>query len=156
MPAWFDLIEMANPIKTDWPGIEKTREKIDRIIKSEIQSGISPQKIVLAGFSQGGTIALHTGLRYDERLAGILALSTHIGEAVDSSIPPPHPANQDIPILMIHGQMDQMIPISLAEESRDALTEMHYSVEWLDYPMMHAVCEDEIDAIAIWLEKVLG
>ena len=156
MPAWFDIVEMANPGKTDWSGIEATREKIERLIKREIQLGIPSQKLVLAGFSQGGAIALHTGLRYDQQLAGILALSTHIGDANESTLPSLHAANMDTPLLMIHGQDDPIIPISLAKASRDTLINKHYTVEWIEYPMMHAVCEEEINAIAHWLEKVLN
>ncbi len=156
MPAWFDIVEMANPEKTDWTGIENTRVKIEQLIEREIQLGIPSQNLILAGFSQGGAIALHTGLRYHQSLAGILALSTHIADAKDSSIPPLHLNNKNTPLLMIHGQHDPIIPLSLSKASRDMLINMHYKVKWIEYPMAHAVCEEEINVIAYWLEKVLG
>ena len=156
MPAWFDIIEMANPEKTDWTGIENTRERIELLIEREIQLGVPAQNLVLAGFSQGGAIALHTGLRYHQPLAGVLALSTHIADAKDPSIPPLHLNNKNTPVLMIHGQHDPIIPLSLAKASRDMLINMHYKVKWIEYPMAHAVCEEEIDVIAYWLDKVLG
>ena len=156
MPAWFDIVEMANPEKTDWTGIENTRVKIEQLIEREIQLGIPSQNLILAGFSQGGAIALHTGLRYHQSLAGILALSTHIADANDSSIPSLHLNNKNTPVLMIHGQHDPIIPLPLAKASRDMLINMHYKVKWIEYPMAHAVCEEEINVIAYWLDKVLG
>ncbi len=155
MPAWFDIVEMANPEKTDWIGIENTRIIIEQFIDREIQSGIPSQNIILAGFSQGGAIALHTGLRYQLKLAGILALSTHIADTKDSSIPPLHFNNKNTPVLMIHGHYDSIIPLSLAKASRDMLINMDYKVKWIEYPMMHEVCEEEIHVIGYWLEKVL-
>jgi phospholipase/carboxylesterase len=110
---------------------------------------------VLAGFSQGGAIALQTGLRHAERLAGIMALSTYLPLA-STLAAEASAANRDVPIFMAHGRHDSLIPIERATISREALRKAGYNVEWHDYPMEHAVCREEIDDIAAWLRVVFG
>ena len=123
-------------------------------VTRERERGIEPGRIVLAGFSQGGAIALHTGLRHPERLAGILALSTYLPlagtlEAERSA------ASAEVPVFMAHGLHDEMIGIERALSSRDALEALGYAPAWHAYPMAHAVCEEEVTAIAGWLVRML-
>ena len=114
-----------------------------------------PSRLVLAGFSQGGAIALHTGLRYADRLAGIMALSTYVPLAstltAEASL-----ANRDVPIFMAHGRDDSLIPVERAVTSREALRTAGYKIEWHEYAMDHAVCREEIDAVAGWLRRILA
>jgi len=110
---------------------------------------------VLAGFSQGGAMALHTGLRHAERLAGVMALSCSLPLA-DTLAAEAAPANRDVPIFMAHGTHDPMIPLARARRARAVLTGLGYPVAWHEYPMPHSVCAEEIADIAVWLGKVLG
>jgi phospholipase/carboxylesterase len=112
------------------------------------------KKIVLAGFSQGGAIVLQTALRFPERLAGVIALSTYLPLA-GTLEKERSEANQDVPIFMAHGQFDDLIPIRRAEASRDALTRPGYNVEWHSYPMAHSVCAPEIGDISSFLARIL-
>ena len=113
------------------------------------------ERILLAGFSQGGVVAFHTALFYPKRLAGILALSTFLAhsEQLNSAAVE---VNHDIPILMCHGQRDEVLPMSLGKSSCEALRNADYSVEWREYPAGHEVCMDEINDISRWLRTVLG
>ncbi len=155
MRAWYDIFTGDIPQREDEQGIRASARMIQALIQREIEHGIPAHRIVLAGFSQGGAIALHTGLRQPQRLAGILALSTYLplhtrlrAEA--------HPANADIPIMMMHGTQDTVIPMVYGEMSCKALREAGYPVEWRSYPMPHALCAPQIQDISDWLRKVLG
>jgi phospholipase/carboxylesterase len=128
---------------------------LERLIEEEHRQGMPYDRIVLAGFSQGGSIALHTGLRYEKPLAGILALSTYLPTRETLSAEASR-ANAAIPIMMAHGFMDPMVPMENAQDARDALIRLGYPVEWSQYPMGHAVCPEELDAIRSWLVRVLG
>jgi phospholipase/carboxylesterase len=127
---------------------------VRHLIEREIAAGITPERILLAGFSQGGAIVLHTGLRYPRRLAGILALSTYLPLA-DTLAREADPANRHIPILMAHGTEDGIIPLPRALQSRDLLTRLGYAVEWHSYAMTHGVCTEEITDIAAWLLRTI-
>lgn len=150
--AWFDFDPAGG---TDLPGLKKSTLQIHDLIQNEIDKGIPPGRILLAGFSQGGVMALRTALYYPKRLAGILALSTFLAEgeklASDKS-----PANEKIPILMCHGQQDAVLPLSLGQSSLAQLERSGYAVEWREYPMGHEVCLEEIREISRWLQAVLG
>ena len=139
----------------DETGIRDAQKAIDALIDHEIQRGIAAHKIVLAGFSQGGAIALQTGLRQKNRLAGILALSCYLPLSdylpVEANV-----ANATIPILMAHGTFDPVVPISLAVASRDSLRQANYALEWHEYPMEHTVCMQEISDIDHWLQRILS
>jgi len=153
MRAWYDIVHLGGGAE-DSAGINESQAQLEGLVARERGRGVAPQRIVLAGFSQGGAIALHTGLRHPERLAGILALSTYLPlpatlEA-DRSL-----ANADVPIFMAHGLHDEMIGIERALASRDALEALGYAPEWHEYPMAHAVCPEEVTAIADWLARVL-
>jgi phospholipase/carboxylesterase len=137
------------------PGLKKSASQIRDLIQNEIDNGIPPQRILLAGFSQGGVMAFHTGLYYPKRLAGVLALSTFLAEgeklATDKAA-----ANERIPILMCHGQQDTMLPMALGKSSLANLRNAGYAVEWREYKMGHEVCMEEIRDISRWLQSVLG
>lgn len=153
MRAWYDIVAL-NGRQEDATGIRASKRLLDGLIEREVARGIDPARIVLAGFSQGGAIALHCGLRYPSRLAGIMALSTYLPLAGTLEAER-NPANAGVPILMVHGRHDEMIGIGRAQNSRSALEALGYSLEWRDYPMGHSVCAEEIAAIAGWLARIL-
>ena len=153
MPAWYDILQLGGG-REDEAGIRASQSRIEDLLARERSRGIEARRIVLAGFSQGGAIALHTGLRHAERLAGIMALSTYLPLAatVDAER---HSANRDIPILYAHGIHDPMIAIDRAEASRRRLESLGCTVESHDYPMEHSVCAEEIADIGAWLMQRL-
>ena len=154
MRAWFDIRELGGR-DLDEEGIRASAATLDALVERETQRGIDTSRIVLAGFSQGGVIALHAGLRHPRSLAGIIALSTYF--ALGDSLPrEASPANRSIPIFMAHGHHDAMIPAARAIESRDRLIDAGYAVAWHDYSMGHEVCMEEINAIGAWLRERLG
>jgi len=124
------------------------------LIARELDAGVPSERILLAGFSQGGAIVLHTALRYEKPLAGILALSTYL-PTVDTLAGERSDANRKIPIMMAHGQNDPMIHVHNAEKTRAVLTEMAYSIQWHDYPMEHQVCMEEIGDIRAWMLEIM-
>src|SRR6185436_12308354 len=146
MRAWYDILQLGGGREDD-PGIRASQKSLEDLIAREGSRGIAPGRVVLAGFSQGGAIALQTALRYDERLAGTLALSTYLPLAPTLAAER-NPANRDVPIFMAHGSQDPMIPLDRARASRDALAALGYAVEWREYPMQHSVCLEEIADIA--------
>ncbi len=151
MRAWYDIV---NPVLglpgEDRVGIEQSGAQITELIEAENVRGIEAERIVLAGFSQGGAIALHLGLRYPERIAGILALSTYLPLA-DTLAEEISESNRKIPILYLHGSADPVVPITTAESSRDRLQAFGCRVESKDYPIPHAVSPEEILDIGVWL-----
>jgi len=155
MRAWYDLSAGDITNRADVAGVRASQAQIEALIARERTRGIDARRIVLAGFSQGGVVALHTGVRHAERLAGIVALSTYVvlpeKLAAEGS-----PANRDVPIFMAHGTYDPMIRPEWGEASRRALAAAGYSVEWHTYPMQHSVVMEEIDAIKAFLVKVLA
>jgi len=155
MRAWYDVLSMDLPRQEDPEGVYASERAIFELIEREKQRGIPAERIVLAGFSQGGAMALHTGLRYPERLAGILALSCYIPLASKLS-GERRPANQPTPIFMTHGDYDAVIPMRYGKQSAEALESLGYQVEWQDYGMGHEVCWEEIRDIAKWLDRVLA
>ena len=154
MRAWYDIAETEFGRQEDEAGIRESEQTVRRLIQRETERGIASERIVLAGFSQGGAVALHTGLRLPQRLAGILALSTYLPLA-DTLKAEAHPANADVPIFMAHGTDDPIIPLALGESSADLLTRRGANLEWRTYEMEHSVCLDEIQDIAGWLTRVL-
>jgi phospholipase/carboxylesterase len=152
MRAWYDIALDGLDRRADAQGIRESQADIERLIDRERTRGIDSRRIVLAGFSQGGAIALQTALRHRERLAGILALSTYLPLA-DTLTAEAAPANADIPIFMAHGTQDQVIPIAMAKDSEAKLEAAGYPVEFHAYPMPHSVCMEEIEAIGRWLRS---
>jgi len=153
MRAWYDILQLGGG-REDEPGIRASQKAVEDLIAREGSRGIAPRRIVLAGFSQGGAIVLQTSLRYPERLAGTLALSTYLPLA--GTLAAERSAlNRDLPIFMAHGSQDPMIPIDRARFSRDALAALGYPVQWREYPMPHSVCLEELADIATWLTQAL-
>lgn len=153
MRAWYDVFQLGGGAE-DEAGIRASQAEVEKLIERETQRGVRPGRIVLAGFSQGGAMALHTGLRHPEPLAGIVALSTWLPLA--ARLPAErHAANAAAPIFMAHGTEDPMVPLALAQASRAALERLGYAVEWHQYPMPHSVCGEEIADIAAFLVRIL-
>ncbi len=156
MRAWFNILDLGfRADSVDRDQFLESEELLKALIHAELKSGTPSERIVLAGFSQGGAIVLHTGLRYPKQLAGILALSMHL-PTIHTLAPELSPANRNVPILMAHGQMDPVIPIDKAIETRQELTRLGYEISWQEYPMQHSVCADEIRAIRSWLIEILA
>jgi phospholipase/carboxylesterase len=154
MRAWYDVRGDAGVRQEDAAGVRASQAEIEALVARERARGVPAARIVLAGFSQGGAMALHVGLRAAERLAGILALSCFLPLG-DTLAAEASPANRDVPIFMAHGTDDPMIPFARAARSRDRLVEAGYRVEWHEYPMAHAVCDAEIHDIGRWLATAL-
>jgi len=154
MRAWYDISDAAIR-REDEDGVRASQQSVEVLLAREKSRGVAASRIVLAGFSQGGAIALHTGLRHAERLAGIMALSTYVPLA-DQLAKEASPANRGVPIFMAHGTADPMIAFARAEASRDLLLAQGYALDWHEYRMQHAVCPQEIAAIGDWLRRVLA
>lgn len=154
MRAWYDITGFDRRALQDEAGIRESAERIRALVEREHERGIASDRIVLAGFSQGGAIALFAGLRQPARLAGILALSTYLPLA-DRLAAEAHPANAAVPILMAHGTSDPIVPLALAEGSRALLRERGYEVDFRTYPMPHSLCGEEVTDIREWLLRVL-
>jgi phospholipase/carboxylesterase len=150
MRAWYDILGFDRRAKEDAAGIRASAAAVVELIEREIERGMASQRIVLAGFSQGGAIALHTALRDPRPLAGVLALSTYLPLAA-SLASERSAASASVPIFMAHGTADTVLPLSLAETSRAALLALGYAVEWHTYSMAHSVSMEEIGAISAWL-----
>lgn len=155
MRAWYDIRGVNINSLEDETGIKEAQQAIDALIDNEIQRGIFSKNIILAGFSQGGAIALQTGLRQENELAGIMALSCYLPLSTSLSSEA-HQVNAAIPIFMAHGIYDAVVPISLAITSRDNLRMANYKPEWHEYPMEHTVCMQEINDIDHWLQRILS
>lgn len=154
MRAWYDIYQAAIDRQQDEAGIRASQKAIDQLIQREVDRGISSKNIFLAGFSQGGAMALQAGLRQTLPLAGIIALSCYLplAEMLDSEA---SAANASIPILMMHGTYDSVVPLALAISSREKLLSAKYSLQWHEYPMAHSVCTEEINDISRWLQRKL-
>ncbi|MEO8385598.1 MAG: dienelactone hydrolase family protein [Betaproteobacteria bacterium] len=151
MPGWYDISMAELQRKPDEAGVRQSQAFIEELIAREVKRGIPADKIILAGFSQGGAIALQTGLRHREALGGIMALSTYLtlddSLAAEASI-----ANANIPILMAHGTQDPIVPLALAVSSRTKMEARGYKIEWREYPMPHSICMEEIEEISVWIQ----
>ena len=155
MPAWYDISMSDVSRVPDERGIRESQAQIEDFIAREKSRGVDASKIVIAGFSQGGAIALQTALRHKEKLGGVVALSTYL-TLEDSLDAEASGTNKSTPILMAHGTQDEMIPVRLAEASRSKLQEKGYDVEWHTWPMPHSVCAEEVQVIADFLGRTLG
>lgn len=155
MPAWYDIKNADLARQEDPAGIYASARAIEALVAHEVARGIAPEHIVLAGFSQGCAMALHTGLRHNARLAGIMALSGYLPLA-DTLATERHPANFKIPIFMAHGTTDGVIPLARAEASRQVLLAQDYAVQWHTYAMPHSVHPQEVADISAFLQSVLG
>lgn len=152
MRAWYDIAHTDIGRTPDLEGVAASRQAVVRLIERELACGIAPERIILAGFSQGGVIALETMLQHPNQLGGVIALSCYLASA--TSLPT---ASRPMPVFLAHGTADNIVPYSLGLAARDALTGRGYNVEWHAYPMPHSVCLEEIADIRRWLlERVSG
>jgi phospholipase/carboxylesterase len=155
MRAWYDIAGASIDAQQDEAGIRESQAAIEALIAQEVSRGIAPDRIILAGFSQGGAVVLHTALRQTIPLAGVLALSTYLplSGSVSSEA---QPETRITPIFMAHGRGDPVVPFELGVASREALIGLGYRVEWHQYSMQHSVCEQELRDIEIWLSERLS
>ena len=157
MRAWYDVsfgdLE-GKSRRADEQGVRQSQAQIEALIEREEKRGVAAEHVLLAGFSQGGAIALHTGLRHPRRLAGVLALSTYLplGESLPAEA---SAANKSAPVFMAHGLFDNVVPLMMGAGSMTYLSGLGYPVEWHQYPMQHSVCAEEIQDISAWLRRVL-
>ena len=152
MRAWYDIVTLDAEGRADADGVRESTAILEALIAREIQRGVSAEKIIVAGFSMGGAIAINTALNTAHSLAGLMALSTYLplpGEVDGSS------GSRDLPVFMAHGSFDPMLPMQWGRLSAQKLEETGFKVEWHDYPMAHAVCPQEIADIRNWLLRVL-
>ncbi len=157
MRAWYDVISLDRSGPQDEAGIRDSAASLLQLIEREKERGVDASRIVLAGFSQGGAIAMHTAMRVPQRLAGLMALSTWmplestIGEeVVDNSESQP----RELPVLMAHGTFDPMLPLAAGQHARKIMQDAGFKVQWHEYPMAHAVCAEEISEIRKWLVNI--
>ncbi len=153
MRAWYDIYELSLQRKVDVDGIYSSSLLIEALIQKEIDSGVPSENILLAGFSQGGVIALHTALRYKNKLAGILALSCYL-PTIEQLHTERSTINHSIPVMMAHGTQDPVVDIQSGREAYHALESLSYPVEWSEYSMGHAVCLEEINQISQFINTL--
>jgi phospholipase/carboxylesterase len=157
MRAWYDISPgdlEGNTRRPDEPGLRASQAAIDLLVEREIDRGTPAARIVLAGFSQGGAMALQAGLRYPERLAGLMVLSSYLA-LPERAVQEAAPANADTPIFLAHGIHDAVVPHQMGAQSRQRLHDMGHPVEWHEYPMAHTLCLEEVQDISAWLRRVL-
>jgi len=150
MRAWYDIFQFGGG-REDEKGVRASQKLLEKLIEAQ---PVPPEKVILAGFSQGGAIVLQTALRYPKRLAGVMALSTYLPIAATLAAERSE-ANARIPIFMAHGQYDDIIPMQRAQASREALEKLGFRIEWHEYRMPHSVCGEEVRDISAWLAKLL-
>jgi phospholipase/carboxylesterase len=155
MRAWYDIRQANLNERADLDGVRRSQVHVDALLAREASRGIAPRRTLLAGFSQGGAIALYAGLRFHARLAGIMALSAYLigADRVDAEA---STANRDLPIFMAHGTQDQVIALAWAEHSRDVLEAGGWPLEWRAYPMDHAAVIEELAAAGAFIKRVLS
>lgn len=154
MRAWYDIRSLSIEQRADIEGVIASAASVRALVDNEIVNGIKPERIILAGFSQGGVIAYHLGLRYEKTLAGILTLSTYMSES-DKLAEQGNEANKQTPLLVCHGQHDEVVQPALGRMAYDALIKAEYNATWKDYPMQHNVCAEEIADISQWIQERL-
>ncbi|HEY9030401.1 MAG TPA: alpha/beta fold hydrolase [Kangiella sp.] len=155
MRAWYDIRNADLSQREDEAGVRQSAQQVEQLIQREIEQGIPADKIILAGFSQGGAIALHLATRLDKKLAGIVALSTYL-TVPDKLADEKTDTNRDTTIFMAHGLQDPVVPIQRGQYSAKVLEDNGFKVQWSDYPMPHAVCLEEIQALGSYIESVLS
>ncbi len=153
MPAWYDILRLDNVRSIDEAGLRESAAKVHALIRRELDRGIDSERIVLAGFSQGGAVCFEAGLSFGQRLGGIVALSTYFPTADSVAM---QPVQQGIPILVCHGLMDPMVPEFLGRAAVESLGGKGLTPEYHTYPMAHEVCMPEIDRVGLWIRSVLS
>lgn len=155
MRAWYDIVGIDRSSPQDLEGIRQSQADVGALIRQENVRGIDTSRIVLAGFSQGGAVALYAGLRYPERLAGIMGLSTYLPHAADTAAERLK-VNESTPVFLAHGSMDTVVIPSMGDDTRKLLLQLGYSVDWHSYRVAHGVCPEEVADIRQWLQRTLG
>ncbi|MCG9712314.1 alpha/beta hydrolase [Shewanella insulae] len=155
MPAWYDIKGMEVDNRADMAGVLASELAITALIEEQIASGVPSDKIVLAGFSQGGVMSLFTGLRFSKRLAGIMALSCYLptGNALPDNL---SDANRDTPLLQQHGEQDEVVPLALGHSAFELISKAGYQTQWQTYPMGHSVLPNQLQEIGQWLKARLS
>jgi phospholipase/carboxylesterase len=153
MRAWYDVLETSLVRKVDIAGIYQSAKLIEQLIEQEMDKGISSEHILLAGFSQGGVIALHAGLRFPHKLAAIIGLSTYL-PTLEQLKTERSTANNATPIFMAHGILDSVVAIESGKAAFNGLHALEYNVEWHDYLMEHSVCIEEIGHLSTFLNAI--
>ncbi len=155
MRAWYDILGTQTDRREDESGLRESMREVNALVDRERARGVPANRIVLGGFSQGCAMTLLAGLRYPQRLGGLVCMSGYLPLAASTQAER-HDANALVPIFMAHGRRDPMIALDRAQASRDTLVKLGYAVDWHEYPMEHSVCMEEIEALNAWLLKVLG
>lgn len=153
MRAWYDIVSLDAEGRADADGVRESTALLEGLVAREIERGIDEDRIVIAGFSMGGAIAINTALTTKRKLAGLMALSTYLPIAAEADR---STSSRELPVFMGHGNFDPMVLHAWGKATADKLREIGFSIEWHDYPMAHAVCPEEIRDIREWLLKVLG
>ena len=153
MRSWYDILSLDSAGRADRDGLLKSSALLEDLIAGEIGRGIEPNRIVIAGFSQGGAVAVHTALNTEHPIAGLMALSTYLALPEDAQSAP---CRKDLPIFMAHGSFDPVLQLDWGRSSAEKLTENGYTVDWHEYPMAHAVCPQEIADISQWLSTIFS
>lgn len=151
MRAWYDILSFDSEGRADRTGLLESSDRLEQLISAEIERGIPAERIVVAGFSQGGAVAMHTALHTRHNIAGLLALSTYMALPDDAT---KAVSRRDLPIFMAHGNYDPVLQLAWGQAARDTLIETGNQVEWHEYPMAHAVCPHEILDLSDWLAKI--
>lgn len=151
MRSWYDIVSFDSEGRADRAGVLASSDLLEGLIAREIERGVAPQKIVVAGFSQGGAVAIHTALQTEHPIAGLMALSTYMALPDDAASAV---SRKDLPIFMAHGSFDPVLRMEWGRSSADRLIEAGYAVDWHEYPMAHAVCPQEIADISNWLSAI--
>ncbi|MEM7515723.1 MAG: alpha/beta fold hydrolase [Planctomycetota bacterium] len=150
MPAWYDIRDLELAKRHDEEGVRRSAEQLTRLIERENERGVASENIVLAGFSQGGAVALHVAVRHPEKLAGLIMLSTYavLEQTIEAER---SAANEGLSIFQAHGTQDPMVVLERGQAAREQLEKLGHPVEWHDYPMAHQVCYEEIRDLSAWL-----
>jgi len=154
MPAWYDIVALDANAPADLSGLEESANRVEELVRREVDRGVPEHRIVLAGFSQGGAVALYYLTRRRAGIAGVLALSTYLPTRDADRVILEH--NRSIPVFMAHGTQDPVVPCHWGKQSAHALGEFGFDVQWREYPMQHSVSMDEIGDVGRWLSRRLS
>lgn len=152
--AWYDVYSLTNLNKEDVEGVNRSAELITQLIQTEINQGVSPNRIILAGFSQGGAMALYTGMRLPYKIAGILGLSCYL-PLMNQHVNTIHPATIETPIFMIHGTQDMTLPLFVGKLGHDVIAQTHKNLAWKEYVMQHEITTPEAKEIHDWFSNII-
>jgi phospholipase/carboxylesterase len=155
MRAWYDIVAIDQEAPEDEEGIRESGRALGAFIRAELEQGVRADRLVLAGFSQGGAMAMYTALRWPQRLAGLVAMSCYLPLA-STFAAEAHPANRGLPVFMAHGTADPVVPFGFGETARNLLQAAGHEVEWHEYPMQHGVCQQEVSHFREWLLRTLN